>query len=185
MVREEGFVYLNAAGAAKVRKATWIAFGCLLAVPAVLAVMMFVSSGFWDVFLVLTVAALAADGFFVLANGLCYASRYAFSVSESAIRVRCGLCCRKLAVIRYSDALTVRVKRYFNKKNVGGRVQEYEGSGASALRFLSDADGVYDIRILCGSGKFTLRRLSREAAAAALSYFEDLHDERKLTDANQ
>ena len=64
-------------------------------------------------------------------------------------------------------------------------VQEYEGSGASALRFLSDADAVYDIRILCGSGKFTLRRLSREAAAAALSYFEDLHDERKLTDANQ
>lgn len=178
MERKEGYVYLGREFAGRVRRRAAVLFACLLVIPAALIVLMFVAPGFWDVFLILALIALACDAVFILANGFCYASRFAFAVTESALRVRKGLCCRKLAVFRFSDVCRVRVKRYFRRKKVREDVQEYSGTGRSALRFLSETEAVYDIRLYCGSGKYDLKYLTQTAAAAVLSYFEDENDER-------
>lgn len=178
MKREEGYVYLGGEFARRVRKRAAVLFSCFLLIPAALVALMFVATGFWDVFLIVALIALACDALFVLANGLCYASRFCFTVTDSAIRIRRGLCCRKLTVLRFCDVLRVRVKRYFRKKKVGTGVQEYKGAGKSALRFLSETEAVYDVRLYCGSGKYDLKYLSQASAAAVLSYFEDENDER-------
>lgn len=180
MKKQVGYVYLDGQSALTVKKRAVFLFACLLAVPAVFVVYMFVASGFWEVFLVAAILTLACDVLFVLANGLSYAARYSYAVTGETIRVRKGICCNKLAVFRFADVDRVRVKRYYRKKKVGADVQVYEGEGKSALRFLSDSDAVYDIRLYCGSGKHDLKFLPRTAAAAVLSYFEDLYDERKL-----
>ncbi len=178
MKRQEGYVYLGKEFAGRVKKRAAVLFACLLVVPAVLVVLMFIAPGFWEVFLILALAAIAADGIFVLAHGLRYASRFCFAVMPATLRIRRGLCCRKLCIVRYADVNRVRVKRYFRKKNVDSGVQEYSGAGKSALRFLSESDAVYDVRLYCGSGKYDLKYLSQASAAAVLSYFEDGNDER-------
>lgn len=178
MKRQEGYAYLGREFAARIRRRSAVVFACLLVVPAAFIVLMFVAPGFTGAFLVLLFAALAADAVFVLAHGLCYASRFCFAVTGAAVCVRKGLCCRKLAVLRFSDVVRVRVRRYFRKKKVKGDVREYEGTGRSALRFVSETEAVYDVRLYCGSGKYDLKHLSQTGAAALLSYFEDRDDER-------
>lgn len=178
MKRHEGFVYLPRAYAAAVKRSTAVLFACLLVVPAFFVAMIFLAKGFSEFFIVMAILTFLADCAFVLLNGLCFASRYCFAVTGATVRIRRGYCCRKFVVLRFSDVKQVCVKRYFRKKRVKGDVQVYEGSGKSALRFLSQADAVYDIRLCCGSGEYDLKYLSQTGAAAVLSYFEDVYDKR-------
>ena len=184
MKRADGYAYLSAEFAGRVRKKAVVCFLCLLTVPAALVALMFIATGFWEVFLIVAIVALAADSLFVLANGLCHASRYGYAVTGSVLRVRRGVCCRNLSVFRFSDVNRVRVRRYFRKKKVKNDVREYDGTGRSALRFVSETEAVYDVRLFCGSGKYDLKYLSQQAAAAVLSYFEDRDDERAFSKSN-
>ncbi len=181
MERRDGFVFFDENYAARIKRRTAALFCCLLLVPAALVVFMFLAPGFREVFLLLALAAAAADAVLVLANGLCYAERFCFEVTPSTLRVCGGLCCRKLCVLRYADVDRVRVRRYFGKEKVGADVSEYRGGGTSAVRFLSEKEAFYDVRLCCGSGRYDLKHLSQEKAAAVLSYFEEKNDERAFT----
>lgn len=178
MKKIEGYVYMRPEFAARARRRTIGLFVCLLLIPAVFLVLLFLVKGFGEVFIVAASASFLADVLLVLVNGLCRISRCCFAVTGSTLRIRNGYCGRKFAVVRYSDIYKVQVRRYFRKKDVAGDVCVYEGKGRSALRYLSEADAVYDICLYGGSGDYKLKYLTQTEAAAVLSYFEDVYDGR-------
>ena len=95
MERRDGFVFFDENYAARIKRRTAALFCCLLLVPAALVVFMFLAPGFREVFLLLALAAAAADAVLVLANGLCYAERFCFEVTPSTLRVCAAISAKK------------------------------------------------------------------------------------------
>ncbi len=151
---ETEFIYLDEFYKKKIKIITWIVFSVFLLIDAAALLLYILYPAYWGVELFGAILFTVLNVIYVLLNGLFYADRFCYKITDEYVHVRRSIATEKDAVYRLESVKRISVRKY--------KIFKRES---------------YFIKFYTQCGSFRLSFLSKETAQQSLVRFRGLYDE--------
>ena len=156
---QEDYTFIDGHFKKRVKAVAWSAFSLILFIDVAAVVLFVLFPDYWGVELLGGILFTVIGVIYILLNGLFYADKFCFKVTQSAIHVRRVIATDKYSVYRFDWVDDIKVKC---RKTKFGRF--------------------YDLKFYTQNGKFKIKYLSEAAAHSVLSPFAGRYDQSILSE---